>query len=120
MLCNIRGQIILSEEKIIKQISAVKKPAQWKTYKDLAKARITLKTNYLEAKQNDDSEAIPNFLATIGHNVVKSIMQSRTDNYEETRRESYVNSINDLDTSNWIATNNEDSVLEELHNPDTS
>ena len=45
-------------------------------------------------------------------------MQSRTDNYEETRRESYVNSINDHDTSNWIATNNEDSVLEELHNPD--
>ena len=119
LLCNIRGHIKLSEEKIIKQIAAFKKTAQRKMYKDLAKARITLKKNYLEAKENDDSEAIPNFLATIGHNVAKSIMQGRTDNYEETRRESFVNENDDLDTSNWIASNNEDAVLEELHNPDT-
>ena len=119
LLCNIRGQIKLSEEKIIKQIAAVKKPAQRKTYRDLAKARITLKKNYLEDRENDDSEAIPNFLATIGHNVAKSVMQGRTDNYEETRRDSFVNENDDLDTSNWIATNNEDSVLEELNNPDT-
>ena len=119
LLSNIRGQIKLAEEKIIKQKAGVKKPAQRKTYKDLAKSRLNLKKNYLEARENNDSDAISDFLSSMGHNVASSLMQGRTDNYEETRRNSYVRDTDDLDTSSWIAKAHDESTLEELENPDT-
>ena len=49
-----------------------------------------MKKNYLEAKENNDDDAISDFLSSMGHNVALSVMQGRTDNYEETRRNSYV------------------------------
>ena len=54
----------------------------------------------------------------MGHNVASSMMQGRIDDYEETRRDSFVRESDDLDISNWIASRGDDSTLGELENPD--
>ena len=113
-----RGQIKLAEERIIRTKAAVPKPAQRTVYRDLAKARLKLKKNYLESKENGESDAIKDFLASMGHNLVSSTMSGRTNDYEESRGPGLVDDSDDHDISNWMAEDNE-SVLEELENPDT-
>ena len=108
----------MAEEKLIKQKAAVKKPAQRRNYRTLAENRVDLKKNYVEARRNDDEDAISDFLASMGHNVASSMMQGRIDDYEETRRDSFVRESDDLDISNWMASRGDDSTLEELENPD--
>ena len=113
-----RGQIKLAEEKIIRTKAAVPKPAQRTVYRDLAKARLKLKKNYLDSKENGESDAIKDFLSSMGHNLVSSTMAGRTNDYEESRGPRLVDDSDDYETSNWVAENN-DSVLEELENTDT-
>ena len=118
LLSHIRGQIKLSEEKIIRQKAAVKKPAQRKNYKRLAKNRHELKKNYIEARNNNESDAISNFLSAMGHNIATSTLQGKTSDYSETRRDSYVKNGENLDKSRWADFSRDDSTLEAFENPD--
>ena len=100
-MCHVRGQIKLAEEKIIRTKAAVPKPAQRTVYRDLAKARLKLKKNYLDSKENGESDAIKDFLSSMGHNLVSSTMAGRTNDYEESRGPRLVDDSDDHETSNW-------------------
>ena len=45
-------------------------------------------------------------------------MSGRTDDYTETKRNSFVPHNENLDVSNWVHTRGEESVPEDLENPD--
>ena len=68
---------MLAEERVVKAIAAVAKPAQRTTYRDLARARHKLKENYVEFRENNEADAIENFLSAIGHNLVDRIYHGR-------------------------------------------
>ena len=103
MLCHTRGQILLAEERVVKAIAAVAKPAQRTTYRDLARARHKLKENFLSA---------------IGHNLVESTMAGRVNDYEESLAPGLNGDDEDHNVSNWVAKNNV-TILEAFDNPDS-
>ena len=100
---------MLAEERVVKAIAAVAKPAQRTTYRDLARARHKLKEN--------EADAIKNFLSAIGHNLVESTMAGRVDDYEESLAPGLNGDEEDHNLSNWVAKNNV-TILEEFDNPD--
>ena len=65
LLGYIKDHITLAEEKVVKVKAAVPKPAQRKTYKNLAKSRLRLKKNYVLGKQNGEESAISDFLSSM-------------------------------------------------------
>ena len=105
-------QITLSEENLVKVKAAVSKPAQRRTYKKLATARLRLKKNYLLAKENGEDGIISDFLCSMGHNVVSAIMTGSTKDYEETRGQDTYESGDEKDVSGWVPANEK---LEELY-----
>ena len=117
LLCHIRSQSILAEETLVKIVAGVSKPAQRKAYKKLAQTRLRLKKNYLLARQNGESNAIGDFLSSMGYNVTSAMMKGRDDDYKVSQDQAVPGEDEDLDTSTWVV-NNENSVLEELENPD--
>ena len=118
-MCHVRSQIILAEEKLVKIVAGLEKPAQRREYKTLAKSRLRLKKNYLLGRENGERNAIGDFLSSMGHNVSTSMMQGRTDEYEESRGGTGATANDDdHDKSSWLP-QNENSVLEELENRDT-
>ena len=52
------------------------------------------------------------------HNIAISAMQGKTDDYSETRRNSYVKNGENLDKSSWAEFSRDDSTLEAFENPD--
>ena len=113
LLCHVKDQIILAEEKIVRVTAAVPKPAQRRVYKNLAKTRLRLKKNYLLDRENGEQDAIAKFLRSMGHNVVDATMSGRTDEYQESRSKRAWETSGDKRVSSWVP-RNEDSVLEEL------
>ena len=65
-------QIVLSEDKFVRILGGLKKPAQRRAYRELAKRRLRMKKQYLQNKEIGDENAIDKFLSNMGHNV-KSI-----------------------------------------------
>ena len=104
LLNHIRGKIKLSKEKILRQKAGLNKPRQRKQYKELARRRYILGQNYVEAKGNGDPNAMADYLSLIGHNLSSSVMSGRTDDYTETKRNSFVPHDENLDVSNWVNT----------------
>ena len=113
LLCHVKDQIILAEEKMVRVAAAVPKPAQRRAYKNLAKTRLRLKKNYLLARQNEEKDAISIFLRSMGHNVMSATMSGRNNEYEESQSQKAWDDNVDRRVSNWVPSN-EDSVLEEL------
>ena len=113
LLCHIKEQITLAEEKLVRVKAGVKKPAQRVTYRNLAESRLRLKKNYLDSRKRGEAGAIGDFLTSMGYNVKSATMSGRIDDYEESQSKSTPNDVENLDVSNWVPSN-ENSVLEEL------
>ena len=62
LLCHIKARITLAEEKIVIVKSAVPKPVQRVTYKNLAMSRLRLKKNYFDSQKRGEQGAIGDFL----------------------------------------------------------
>ena len=54
----------------------------------------------------------------MGHNLASSKLQGRSDNYSETRRNTYVKNGESLDKSSWADISRDESTLEAFENPD--
>ena len=117
LLCNLKSQMVLAEDKFVRILGGLKKPAQRKTYRVLADRRLSMKKQYLVAKEMGDSNAIDKFLSNMGHNVMSATMAGRVTEYEETQSQQTYESNEDPDVSNWIPTD-ENSILEDLENED--
>ena len=83
LLCHIKAQITLAEERVVRVTAAVPKPAQRITYNNLAKKRLRLKKNYISDKNRGVATAIEDFLSNIGHSVASATMAGRVNDYEE-------------------------------------
>ena len=112
LLCHVKDQITLAEEKVVRVKAAVPKPAQRKTYKNLAKTRLRLKKNYLDGKERGEKSAVSDFLCSMGHNVKSATMTGRVDEYEESHSKDSCEA-DENDVSSWVPSF-ENSVLEEL------
>ena len=117
LLCHIRSQIVLSEDKFVRILGGLKKPAQRKTYKELAKRRLVMKKQYLKNKEMGDINALEKFLSNMGHNVKTAAQTGRVTDYQETRGQEAYEVHDDPDVSNWIPVD-ENSILEDLPNDD--
>ena len=119
LLCHVKSQITLSEEKLIQIQAGLKRPAQRRAYKILAERRLNLKKNLLEALERKDDNAIDIFLTSMGHNVSSALMSGRVTEYKETRsKDTCSNAQDSNDISNRVPSN-EQSALEVLENIDT-
>ena len=114
LLCHVRDEIVMAEERVTKMIACVKKPAQRTTYRNLAVQRLALKKNYIRDRAAEDPDAITNFLSNIGYNVASAMMAGRVDEYEEARGKTSLEADDNNDVSTWVPNNLETSELEEL------
>ena len=117
LLCHLRSQIVLAEDKLVRILGGLKKPAQRKAYKELAKRRLRLKKQYLEGKELGDEKAMDRFLSNMGHNVKSATMSGRVTDYEETTSQDTYGENENPDISTWIP-RDENSILEDMENED--
>ena len=88
LLCNLKSHMVLAEDEFVRIIGGLKKPAQRKTYRELADRRLSMKKQYLAAKEAGDTNAIDIYLSTLGHNVMSATMAGRENDHEETQSHS--------------------------------
>ena len=115
LLCHVRAQIILAEEKLIAIKAGLKNPAQRVKYKELAKRRMNMKKDYLESRRLNEKNTLGEFLSAMGYNVASAVMAGRTTDYEETHSQVSYRNDETHETSNWVPAF-ENSVLEEFEN----
>ena len=105
---------MLAEDKFVRILGGLKKPAQRKAYKELARR---LKKQYLDSKDIGDVKAIDKFLSSMGHNVKTATLKGRVNEYEETQSAEAYEEDENPDISTWIP-RDENSLLEDLEDND--
>ena len=116
-MCHIRSQIVLSKDKFIRILGRINKPAQRKTYRELAKRRLAMKKQYLKNKEMGDVNALEKFLSNMEHNVKTASQTGKVTEYQETRGQEVYGEDEDPDICNLIPMD-ENSMLEDLPNDD--
>ena len=76
--------IITTTTKLPRILGALKKSAQRKIYRELAKRRLAMKKQYLKNKEMGDVNALEKFLSNMGHNVKTTFQTGMVAEYQET------------------------------------
>ena len=111
LLCNLRSQIVLAEDKFVRILGGLKKTAQRLAYRELARRRLRLKKQYLDSKEMGDVNAMDKFLSSMGHNVKTATLKGRVNEYQETQSEETYQENENPDISTWIP-GDENSLLD--------
>ena len=103
LLCYIKAELTMGAIKLLSVRNGQPQPAQNPRYKNLAQKRLNQKKIFQE------SEDIPAFLATMGHNLGAAMLMGNKKRYLESRAKKSIPQT-DIDTSTWHA--QEEPVLE--------